>query len=232
MKTLIGIINCHTRPEYQQAIRNTWLPLVPKDVEIRFFLGRGAIREPKPDEVFLDCGDDYGSLPEKVQSMLRWAHEQGAEYALKCDDDVVLKPRDMMASGFDNFPFTGCKEPACKPNEIQTPYGFCYWLSRPCMELVLAAPLPTHNNDEAWISTILYTNNIFLHHDQRYYLHRGGPLKTYVRPLRAPRRDRPIVAGPPEDAFAWCVYLNYNGFHCTPTEVNLQEFDLLFERYK
>ena len=205
---------------------------MPSALEYRFFRGTGATRETLPDEVFLGCRDDYAGLPNKVQEIVRWAYEHGYDYVLKCDDDVVMLPVAMMLSGFDNHPFTGCQEPACKQGEIQTPFGFCYWLSRPCMELVLAAPLPTHNNDEAWVSTILYTNKIFLHHDGRYYLHRGGQPKPPVRGLRAQRRDRPTLIEPPSGAFAFCVYLNWNGFHCTPTEVNLAEFQWLFERYK
>src|SRR5580692_4411553 len=92
MKVLLGIINCHARPNFQQAIRDTWLPSTPEGLEVRFFLGRGATRDPKPDEVFLDCGDAYLDLPEKVQAMFKWASENGYEYAAKCDDDVIVRP--------------------------------------------------------------------------------------------------------------------------------------------
>jgi hypothetical protein len=189
------------------------------------------MREALPDEVFLDCGDDYGSLPNKVQEIVRWAYNHGYGYVLKCDDDVVLRPTAVMASGFDAHPFTGCQEPACKPGEIQTPFGFCYWLSRSCMELILASQLPTHNNDEAWVSTVLYTNNVFLHHEPRYYLHRGTRPRPTARALRAPRRDHPPSPVPPTEAFAYCVYLNWQGFHCTPTEINLREFQWLYDTY-
>jgi hypothetical protein len=230
---LLAIVNSHNREEYSGAIRSTWLSSVPSALEYRFFRGSGAIREPLADEVFLGCRDDYEGLPNKVQEIVRWAYEHGYDYVLKCDDDVVLKPKEIMLSGFDRQQFTGCKEPACKPGEIQTPFGFCYWLSRECMELVVAAPLPTHGNDEAWVSTVLYTNNILLNNDPRYYLHRGDRPKPIVRPLRAPQRVRPdVTGGPPPDAFAFCVYLNWGGFHCTPTEENIQEFKRLFERYK
>jgi hypothetical protein len=228
----MAIVNCHSREEYSDAIRKTWLPSVPSTFHYKFFRGRGATREPLQDEVFLDCADDYNNLPNKVQEIVRWAYEHGYDYVLKCDDDVVVKPAQMLASGFDNHEFTGCQEPACKPGEIRTPFGFCYWLSRKCMELVLASPLPTHNNDEAWVSTILYTNKIYLTHDPRYFLHRGDRPKPQRRPLRGPKRSVPMVAGPPENAFAYCVYLNWNGFHCTPLETILAEFYYLYERYK
>lgn len=228
---MLAIVNSHNREEYLNALRNTWLSSVPDTLDYRVFRGRGATREPLSDEVFLDCGDDYDSLPNKVQEIVRWAYDHGYDYVLKCDDDVILKPKEIMKSGFDQYPFTGCKEPACKPNEIQTPFGFCYWMSRPCMELIIATSLPTNNNDEAWISTVLYTNNIFLHHEPRYYLHRGNRPKSSVLSLRAPRRPTPMLSFPPDNAFAYCCYLNWNGFHCTPLHVILRELQWLYERY-
>lgn len=241
MKVLLGIINCHTRPEFQQAIRDTYLPLIPKDVDYRFFLGRGATREPKSDEVFLDVDDSYNGLPEKVQAMFKWSYENtDALHTMKFDDDTVLLPSKWLSSGFEKSDFTGCMETACKPGEIKTPYGFAYILSRRAMELVIAAPLPgqpgsthsgCHNNDEAWISTVLHVNSIFLQPDPRYYLHRGEQQRT-KRPLRAPKRPDVFVRCPPADAFAFCMYLNGSGFHMTPHEEILREFHTFFERYK
>jgi Galactosyltransferase len=226
----LAIVNCHSREEYSAAIRNTWLPSTPSELDVRFFRGRGATREPLADEVFLDCRDDYEGLPNKVQEIVRWAHDHEYEYVAKVDDDVVVRPKEWLY-GFHRCDFTGCREAACKPNEIQTPYGFFYVLNRKTMELVMNAPLPTHGNDEAWVSTVLYTNGIFLSHDARYYLHRGDQPKSNIRPLRAPRRDRPLGIGPVPDAFAWCVYLNWNGFHQTPQDILMKEYHCLYERY-
>jgi len=240
MKCLLAIVNCHSREEFSTAIRSTWLPLVPEGLDVIFFRGRGACREALADEIFLDCDDSYEGLPNKVQEIVGWAHQHGYDFVLKCDDDVVIKPKELLASGFERSDFTGCQEPACKPGEIRTPYGFCYWLSRRSMELVLVAPLPgqpgsthanVHNNDEAWISTILYINNIFLQHEPRYYLHRGKR-QTVRRPLRAPFRPEIVPEGPVPGSFAFCVYLNWSGFHTTPKEELLREFYWLFERYK
>lgn len=230
MSILLAIVNCHSRDEFSNAVRSTWLPAVPQGMDVKFFRGRGATREPLADEVFLDCRDDYEGLPEKVQAIFKWAYEQGYEYVAKVDDDVVVKPAAWL-NGFHRCDFTGGLETACKPNEIQTPWGFFYVLNRKTMKLVIDAPLPTHGNDEAWVSTILYTNGIFLNNDHRYYLHRGGRPRMLQRPLRAPKRDYPAVASPTADAFAWCVYLNWNGFHNTPREELMKEFYYLYERY-
>jgi hypothetical protein len=230
MKILIAVVSCHSREDFAEAIRSTWLPKVPPEVDVRFFRGTGAIREPKVDETWLDCRDDYEGLPNKVQEIVRWAYDHDYEYVAKVDDDVVVKPKEWLES-FYRCDFTGCLESACKPNEIQTPYGFFYVLNRKTMKLVIEAPLPTHGNDEAHVSTVLYTNGIFLHPDARYYLHRGGRPRPVVRSLRAPKREHPLEATPPTNAFAWCVYLNWCGFHQTPREELMKEYYYLYERY-
>jgi hypothetical protein len=230
VKNLLALVSCHSREEFSNAIRSTWLPSVPEGLDVRFFRGGGATREPLADEVFLDCRDDYAGLPNKVQEIVRWAYDNGYEYVAKVDDDVVVKPKAWL-DGFYRGDFTGCLESACKPNEIQTPYGFFYVLNRKTMKLVIDAPLPSHGNDEAWVSTVLYTNAIFLHPDRRYFLHRGGRPKPEFRSLRAPKREAPFVMIPPPDAFAWCVYLNWNGFHQTPREELMKEYYYLYERY-
>jgi hypothetical protein len=240
MKPLIGIINCHSRTDYQQAIRDTWLKHVPKDkADVRFFLGVGAAREPKDDEVFLSVPDDYYSIPEKAQAMFKWAFEHGYSNALKCDDDVVLKPESMLASDCLEHDFVGPRNPNGKLTEIHTPWGFCYWLNRKAMEMVINAPLPGrpgsthsyyHANDEAWISTVLHVNGIFLHDDQRYFLHRGAPQnnRPLQRPLRSPKRPEPFGLVAPTDTFAWCMYLDL-GQHTTPIGRIIEEFYKVYE---
>lgn len=230
MKILIAIVSCHTRECFAEAVRSTWLPSTPPEVDVRFFRGTGATREPKDDEIWLSCRDDYAGLPEKVQAIFKWGYEHEYDYVMKFDDDTALKPKAWL-DGFHRCDFTGCRESACKPNEIQTPYGFAYVLNRKTMKLVIDAPLPSHGNDEAHVSTVLYTNGIFLTPDHRYFLHRGGRPKPEFRSLRAPKRDAPFVAVPSPDAFAWCVYLNWAGFHQTPREELMKEYYYLYERY-
>jgi hypothetical protein len=211
---------------------------VPSTASVKFFRGRGALREPLDDEVFLDCDDSYAGLPNKVQEIVRWAYSNGFDYVLKCDDDVVLRPSAMLSSDFSHYDFTGCQEPSCKPGEIRTPWGFCYWLSRKAMKLVIDSPLPgkmgsihshEHNNDEAWVSTVLHYKGIFLHSDVRYYLHTGKPEPRPELQCKRPlRRPKPPEKVPVDGAFAFCVYLNWDGFHMTPTEVIVREFYKLF----
>lgn len=237
MKALLALVSCHSREDFSDAIRNTWLPLAPRELDVKFFRGRGAKRPPKEDEVFLDCGDAYLDLPEKVKAIVTWAYDNGYDYVAKVDDDVVVKPKEWY-EGFSRADFSGWRDPGCKPGEIGTPWGFFYVMSRKSMELIKKAPLPgregsTHNyvhgNDEAWISTILHCNSVFLHSDNRYFLYLGErPKETNPRPLRAPKRLKPPIPKPTENWFATCVYLNWTGWHNTGPEAILREFHRIF----
>lgn len=244
MKSLIAVISCHARQGYSDVVRETWAPLVV-GADLKFFMGRGP-REPLADEVILDCDDAYMGLPDKVRAIMRWALEHGYDYVLKCDDDVVVLPKALLASDYAQYDFIGCADPAVKQGEISTPWGFCYWLSARAMKLVAEAPLPgepgsthtyVHNNDEAWVSTILVVNNIILHGDNRYFLHRGALPVAQVAVVPGRRSLRPnrfhpgyIEAKPPIGAFAFCVYLNWEGWHATSEEKLHEEFRKIFVR--
>lgn len=210
---------------------------MPEGLDIKFFRGRGATREPKNDEVFLDCGDAYHDLPEKVKAVVTWAYEQGYDYVAKVDDDVVVVKPQEWYNGFMRTDFSGWQDPGCKPGEIRTPWGFFYVLNRRCMELVVKAPLPgrpgalhnhVHGNDEAWVSTVLHYSGIFLSSDPRYFLYMGEK-STGKRSLRAPLRPAPTPRVPVPNYFAVCIYLNWTGWHNTGPEVILREFHRIFK---
>lgn len=231
MKILIAVVNCHKRLAYQQAIRDTWLPLV-SGADVRFFLGPSE-REPKPDEVFLDCDDSYQGLPSKVRGIVRWAYEHGYDYVLKCDDDVILDSEKMLASDFTGYDFVG------RGNDTRTypvPLGFCYWLSKKAMALLIDAELPNNNNDEVWVASNLAKGNIVLHNDDRYCLHRGNR-NDFIDPVKRPLRVPPRIvtrnnknlqqAG---GTFAWCLYITWLGYRELPQEANIEEFYRLWKR--
>jgi len=56
--------------------------------------------------VFLDCGDGYQDLPEKVKAILQWAYDQGYDYVAKLDDDTVLRA-DLWYQSFPRSDFSG-----------------------------------------------------------------------------------------------------------------------------
>lgn len=216
LKILIAIISCHTRLDWADLQRKTWVPEV-KNADVRFFCGRGAPRATVNDEVILDCDDSYQGLPNKVQEIVRWALERGYDFILKCDDDVVLKPYELLRSDFREFDFTGHQ---CAENN-QVPWGFNYWLSRKAMEIMVNASLPQGNNDEAWMAHTLNRNGLLLHHEDRYCLHYGRNLgiQHSKRALRKPLEQ------PTHKYFSWCMHN-----HDVSKEVIFEEFKRVFER--
>jgi hypothetical protein len=228
---LIAVVNSHNRENYMSAIRETWLPKVPKDqADVIFFRGRGAQREAKEDEVWLDCGDGYFSLPEKVKSIAKWALEHNYTSAAKCDDDVVLSVDKFLNSGYEQWDFNGHTN---NDNaDVKIPWGFLYTLSRKSLEIISTATLPSDFNDESWCSHILSQNGITLHHEPRYYLHHGKRsdfITPTKRPLRAPPRPTPTDDPTPGNGIAYCVFLHHFGYHNTPHEINIKEFHKLYK---
>ncbi|MGA3200658.1 MAG: hypothetical protein ABSD89_14830 [Halobacteriota archaeon] len=231
MRCLLAVVNSHNRPAFQQAIRDTWLPFIPVGTDYKFFLGPSE-REPKADEVFLNCDDSYQGLPSKVRAIVRWAYEHGYDFVLKCDDDVILKPARVMSSGFMYHDFTGH---ANDKRTYPVPFGFCYWLSRKSMAAVVDAELPKDNNDEVWVTECLSRAGIVLSHDPRYAMY-TGKRESYVpkapRALRAPVRPRwedPSMVLD-SDVIAWCMFINWTGYGNTPQERVVQEMHSVFER--
>jgi len=227
MKTLIAIVNARHREEWRQVVRNTWLPQVPKDkCDAFFFMGRGEERQFSEDEVELDCSDKYEHLPEKVRAITRWALKRTYGHMLKCDDDVVLRPNAILASGYESYDFSG------KANRPPQPYvvsfGFNYWLSRKSMEIVAESELPTDgsNDDEKWVAKTLWDHSISLHNDSRYRLHTGGevyPDTGFRRALRVPR-VMSSVRDP--EMLARCIHMDG-----ASQELKLREFQTVFLKY-
>ena len=229
MKTLIALITCHSRGAYADAQRDTWVKKLPENLEYRFFLGPSS-REPKEDEVFLDCDDSYGGLPSKVRAVVRWAVEHGYDYVVKIDDDTVLNPSAFLNSGYERYDFTGHVND--DKSKVLIPWGFLYVLSKRSMEIMAQAPLPPNNNDEAWTANTLVGHGIGLHNEPRYYLHRGKRrdfIPKAPRPLRAPPRLTLMEEDTPGNGIAYAVFLHWSGFHATPDEVNIKEYYKLYK---
>jgi hypothetical protein len=189
-----------------------------------FFVGRGE-SSVLSDTVELDCDDSYLGLPEKVRSIARWAKEHEYNFMLKCDDDVVIRPLELLTmSGYQLFEYSGRANRPPQPYVV--PMGFNYWLSKKCMGIVSEADLPTYgdNDDEKWVASVLWKHGISLTDDLRYGLHYQLLTPTTKRPLRAPRRPVPIEAAEPE-YFSRCIHLPLD------MDVKLAEFQRVFNRY-
>lgn len=238
MKTLIAVVTAHPREHWRDAIRETWLPLVPvTQADVRFFMGRGHTnRLYQSDEVVLDCDDSYQGLPEKIREIARWALVNGYDYMLKCDDDVILRPELLLKCGYEKHLYSGKQN---RPPTIGQPYsitvGFNYWLSKECMQLISKADLPPElapdikdNDDEKWVAYTLFQNGIMLHHDHRYEIYGGEtedkpPTRLY-RPLRPPKVNGPNT----QDVFSWTIFLEANSGNGIPIETKIAEFRKVF----
>lgn len=230
MKTLIAIMNCHSRDAWADAIRQTWLPRVPEGaVDVKFFRGRGATRDPLSDEVFLDCDDSYDGLPDKVQAMIRWAYEHGYDFFLKCDDDVVIDLVKLLASGYEEYAYSGRGNRPMRPERMYVvPYGFCYWLSRDCMKIVIGGKLPVgSNDDEKWVASLLHFQNIHLVSKEHYRLHYEVKDRSDY-PLYRPLCAKKIVLVDPPQLFAWCIHLSGPGDTNYTTDMKIGVFHKVF----
>lgn len=96
-----------------QAVRETWGADVAgyENVTLKFFYGkprRGYPREAKPDEVFLECPDGYGSLPMKTVGVCKYAADNGYKVVFKCDTDTYVNVEKLLIEILqNNFDYAG-----------------------------------------------------------------------------------------------------------------------------
>lgn len=234
MKILIAVVNARSRQStWAQAVRDTWKPRVTQ-ADVFFFVGRGSGTVPD-DTVVLDCDDSYEGLPDKVREIIRWAYDHGYDFVLKCDDDVVLDPPKMFASGFEKYEYTGrANRQPTSECPFWIPMGFNYWLSRKCMEILKDATLPEHgNDDERWVATKLYFAGIRLHDDTRYRLKYGYKLPNMRRPIRIKRPPKAIPHDeePNVGSFSWCIFLEGGSGNTISLSLKLSEFHRVFKEF-
>lgn len=147
---LVAIATCEARTAFTAAQRATWV----KDcgwADVRFFLA-AQLREPLADEIFLDVGDDYKSLPAKVREISRWASKQNYLQTLKLDDDVVMWPTRVV---FPQGHYTGwIQEPT--PGFAKHCSGLAYWLSADCMKTLAEAEIGEETAEDRWTGQVLW----------------------------------------------------------------------------
>ena len=170
-KPLIAITSCLKYRHYDQYVRDTWVKDIPKHATYRFFLGANA-EQPKYDEVFLECGDEYKDGTAKTISIMRWALEHGHDCVYKVDNDTLVRPAEMLASNFSEYEYTGGRNAGFASG------GSGYWLLKRPMELIAAQPLTSPFPDDVWVAEYLESQNIWLHADPRYKWQPGSELDS------------------------------------------------------
>jgi Galactosyltransferase len=138
-----------------ECIRQTW----KKDVtstgnDTIFFMGRGSTVE-RIDEVRLDVGDDYHSLPYKTRGILKWMLKYNYDFIFLCDTDTYVRANKIKICGFENYDYVGVNSREWgktfaydAPNRDHVNYhisrcwpwcsgGFGYFLSRKAAEIIV-----------------------------------------------------------------------------------------------
>lgn len=231
-KTLIAVVSAAHRVEWREAIRSTWLPQVPLDkADVVFFVGRGM--ETKEGLVRLDCDDSYQGLPEKVRAIAKWSFDHGYQHMLKCDDDTVLRPVELLNSSYERHKYSGRANRFPGRTQAYTvPVGFNWWIDRECMAYVSVAELPTNgsNDDEKWVASVLHRKGISLTNVPGYEIHCG-----YKYPDRPPSRIyRPAPPAPlpgiSDSALSWTIFLEADSGNSVPLEQKISEFKSTFAK--
>jgi hypothetical protein len=145
-----------------RACRETWVKdFAPfQNVTVKFFYGKpaeGFPRQPLPDEVFLDCGDTYGDLPQKTVAVMRWAVENDFAFIYKCDTDTAVYAERLLIEIMENcFDYAGYRHANVASG------GPGYLLSRHAAEIV--AKEGDGNGgvwaEDVWVSRVLAKHNI------------------------------------------------------------------------
>jgi galactosyltransferase len=138
-----------------QAVRETWGKDVAAfdNITLKFFFGRpdgGFLREPLPDEVFLDCPDNYESLTTKTRLICKYTIDEGYDFLFKCDDDTFVNVENLLDEILEKHPAYG--------GRVHT--GICaggagYVLNQRCCRIVAAHTKSRSRMDDVHVGLVL-----------------------------------------------------------------------------
>jgi hypothetical protein len=182
-KILIAVKCCHTRQEFAEASRQTWIKNI-HGMDYKIFYGRGE-HALKPDEIQLDVPDGYPDLCTKIHEMIRWAYSHSYDFLFQVDDDTYVHPDRLFASDFRNHDFVGGSSFGIDEYNRIFKYqggvnasGPGFWLSRKSMAIVLQYPQPGHESpDEPWLGWVLRSNGTKVKEDARLGCYGNLPLE-------------------------------------------------------
>jgi hypothetical protein len=170
MRVLIAVEGCVAHSDRFRTIHETWAsadagldlrPGFPMRWMLQFF-----------DGPMLGVPDDYLSLPQKTRAICRWVLDDGDyDYMLLVDTDTYLSIPRALASGFENYDYSGYVQ-----TWLPVPYcsGPSYWLSRKAIQVLVETnwkqfEVAGHATDEdVMVGSVLFHRGIRYHHDDRY----------------------------------------------------------------
>ena len=133
----------------------------------------GEASELQPDEVLLECSDQYLGLTFKTIESLRWAMERNYDYVLRCFTDTYVFGNRLADSDFQEHDASGwvfgCGPCAAHMDSSHTcPLGGSgYWLSARAAQVVIDEP-PKHWGEDTTVGFALDKADIPLYNEKRF----------------------------------------------------------------
>lgn len=141
------------------VIRDTWLR--NSSIDYRFIFGR-TTDSLLSDELSLDCDDRYYYLQHKVQAAMRYAYDQGYDFAIRCDDDTYIDLPRLLKTDFAVHDYSGYK--MLGSPRAGYAHGGCYIVSRRAMQALFEAKPQLTDWEDQWAGRELEKRSIYLHH--------------------------------------------------------------------
>lgn len=158
-----------------QAVRDTWLKDLDGRIEHRFVLGHEC-KNSGPDELVVDAGDDYRSLPYKMRAARCWATANGYGYSFQCGSDTYVIASRFPAEDYEAYDYLGyIMDDGHRLNKERLVYfaqgGAGYWLSPKAAALVEKAEIPEWVKfaDDVFVGDVLFKAGIQFAHDEGYW---------------------------------------------------------------
>lgn len=172
-RILLAVMSCglhrNGRVKWQ---RETWLKESDPRIDVRFFYGNG-VKNPLPDEVVLNCPDDYVNFPLKVKAMQAWSLEQGYPWVLKVDDDtygVLSRIADAVPTSGD---YVGRLRGPSGSKPAPYASGFAYWTSTRAREVAVAHKWDYDAAEDRYLANVLFDAGIKCDYDYRFVVHQS-----------------------------------------------------------
>lgn len=179
MKILIAIHATHANPAAMQAQRETWLRNLD-GADYKFFVGDPAIEAddvvpvPHPDGPRFEPHGYRARtwfLNRKTEALAAYALSEGYDFAFKCDDDTFVRLSELLASGFEEYDYSGYTDPHFTQRTGHYRWaqgGAGYWLSRKSMAIIDRCGLRLNPAEDFAVGELLAQHGIAPHHDARY----------------------------------------------------------------
>jgi hypothetical protein len=158
-----------------QAVRDTWLKDINGRIQYRFVLGRECENK-TVDEIIVDAGDDYRSLPYKMQAARRWVTENGFGHSFHCGSDTYVIASRFPAENYEAYDYLGyIMDDGHRLNKDRLVHfaqgGAGYWLSPSAAAFVEKAEIPEWIKfaDDVLVGDVLAQNGVPFTHDEGYF---------------------------------------------------------------